>query len=95
VEEVDEAMSKRGEVRARTMEQANGHSARKDRGVTKQNDIAKQGDSMTPRQRATKETEAKERDIRAKEAKEREAKEREAAQARAEMEKAKTDAIEL
>ena len=95
MEEVDGAMSKRGEERARTMEQANGHSARKDRGVTKQNDIAKQGDSMTPRQRAMKDTEAKERAIWAKEAKERETKEREAAQARVEMEKAKADAIEL
>jgi hypothetical protein len=95
VEEVDEAMLKRGEERARTMEQANGHSARKDRGVTKQNDIAKQGDSMTLRQRAMKDTEVKERAIWAKEAKERKAKEREAAQARVEMEKAKADAIEL
>jgi hypothetical protein len=94
VMETSEAMSKRGEERARAMEQANGHSARKDREIAKQDDIAKQGDSMTPRQRAMKEAEVKEREIRAKAAKEREAKEREAAQARAEMEKAKADAIE-
>ena len=77
------------------MEQVHRHSARKDRGVTKQNNIAKQGDSMTPRQRAMKETEAKERAIWAKEANEREAKEREVAQAHVEMEKAKADTIEL
>jgi hypothetical protein len=102
VKETDQAMSKRGEERARTIEQANGNSARRE--VAKQDDIAKQGDSMTPRQRAIKEAEAKERELRAKEAKEakdREEREHEAAQARAEMEKAmaeiekaKADAIE-
>ena len=99
--ETDQAMSKRVEERVRTMEQANGHSARRDKEVAKQDDAAKQGGSMTPRQRAIKETEAREREIRAKEAKEKEIREREAAEARAElakaraeMEKAKADAIE-
>ena len=100
VEETDQAMSKRGKEWARIMEQANGHSARRDREVTRQ-DVAKQGDSMMLRQRAIKEAEAREREIRAKEVKEKEAMEREAAEAcaelakaRAEMEKAKADAIE-
>ncbi len=101
VKEVDDAILKRGEERVRTMEQANGHSARKDGEAAKQHDASKQRNNMTPRQRANKEAEAREREIKAKEAKEREAMERKAAQARAEtkkvraeMEKAKADAIE-
>jgi hypothetical protein len=76
-------------------------TARRDREVARQDDVAKQGDSMILRQRAIKEAEAREREIRAKEVKEKEAMEREAAEARAEltkaraeMEKAKADAIE-
>lgn len=101
VKETEQEMSKRREERVRTMEQANGHSARGEREVTRHDDVAKQGDSMTPRQRAIKEAEAREREIQAKEAKEKEEREREAAEARAElakaraeMEKAKADAIE-
>lgn len=101
VKETDQAMLKRGEERASTMEKANGHSALKDREAAKQDDTSRQGDSMTPRQRAMKEAEARERDFKAKEAKEREEREREAARARAELEKAraemekvKADAIE-
>lgn len=96
--ETDQVILKRGEERARTMEQANGHSARKERQIARQDETPKPGDSMTPRQRAMKEAEAREREVKAKEAREREAEEREAAEemekARAEIEKAKADAIE-
>jgi hypothetical protein len=101
VKETDQAVLKRGEERARTMEQANGHSARKERQIARQDETPKPGDSMTPRQRAMKEAEAREREVKAKEARKKEEEEREAAEARAEMEKAraeiekaKADAIE-
>jgi hypothetical protein len=101
VKETDQEMSKRKEERVSTIEQANGNSALRSREATRQDDVAKQGDSMTPRQRAIKEAEAKDKEIRAKEAKDKEEMEREAAEARAEMakaraemEKAKAEAIE-
>jgi hypothetical protein len=65
VEETDQATPKRGEERARKMEQAN-YSARRDREIARQDDVANQGDSMTPRQRAIKEAEAREWEIRGK-----------------------------
>jgi hypothetical protein len=93
--EAASAILKKGE------EGINEYSLRRVRETGKQDEIARQAESMTPRQRAMKEAEAREKEIKANEAREKELRDREAAEARAEMEKAraemekaKADAIE-